>query len=156
MHRAARMTTPELAPDGLKKPAAWEYILRFLFGGAVTAATGAISAQTRAKSMFPANVHLALYWPPGWRVPRRSQTGSALPDDRRYEYAPATQRTHCFAQQGQSRPRSPVPTDQLASERAPARLDRTSTEIDSRNARSFSNDPRVRTLHPPGEFQETT
>jgi hypothetical protein len=39
------MKTPALAPDGLKKPAAWEYALRFLFGGAVTAATGLIAKQ---------------------------------------------------------------------------------------------------------------
>lgn len=34
------MTTPQIEPRALEKPAAWEYALRFLFGGLVCAATG--------------------------------------------------------------------------------------------------------------------
>jgi len=34
---------PELQPEGLRKARPWEYVVRFLFGGVVTAATGAIA-----------------------------------------------------------------------------------------------------------------
>jgi hypothetical protein len=40
MGRAAM--TPELAPSQLKKTRAWEHIIRFAFGGAITVLTGLI------------------------------------------------------------------------------------------------------------------
>ena len=36
------MKAPELAPSQLKDTKAWEYIVRFVFGGAITVATGII------------------------------------------------------------------------------------------------------------------
>jgi len=39
------MTKPALVLEGIKKPAAWEYVLRFMFGGAVTVCTGLIARR---------------------------------------------------------------------------------------------------------------
>jgi hypothetical protein len=39
------MTKPALTPGGIKKPAAWEYVLRFVFGGAVTVGTGLVTKR---------------------------------------------------------------------------------------------------------------
>lgn len=36
------MTTPELAVDELKHTKAWEYLVRFAFGGAITVGTGLV------------------------------------------------------------------------------------------------------------------
>lgn len=35
--------TPEFAPEQLKKTKAWEYLVRFAFGGAITVGTGVIA-----------------------------------------------------------------------------------------------------------------
>lgn len=39
------MAKPELMLEGIKKPAAWEYILRFMFGGVVTVCTGLVAKR---------------------------------------------------------------------------------------------------------------
>lgn len=39
------MTGPELAPHKLRKVAAWEYVLRFAFGGLVTVGAGLIAKR---------------------------------------------------------------------------------------------------------------
>jgi hypothetical protein len=39
------MTRPEIKPDKLRKVAAWEYVLRFVVGGIITAITGLISKR---------------------------------------------------------------------------------------------------------------
>jgi len=39
------MTKPALTLDGIKKPAAWEYVLRFVFGGAITVGTGLVARR---------------------------------------------------------------------------------------------------------------
>ena len=39
------MARPALTWDGIKKPAVWEYAVRFLFGGAVTVGTGLIARR---------------------------------------------------------------------------------------------------------------
>jgi hypothetical protein len=39
------MIRPALALEGIQKPAAWEYLLRFMFGGFVTVCTGLIARR---------------------------------------------------------------------------------------------------------------
>jgi len=39
------MTGPALAPEKLRKVAAWEYVLRFVFGGLVTVGAGLIAKR---------------------------------------------------------------------------------------------------------------
>ena len=41
----AWMMKPALAPEGIKKPAAWEYVVRFMFGGLVTVCTGLVTRR---------------------------------------------------------------------------------------------------------------
>jgi hypothetical protein len=39
------MTKPRIDPAGLRKPAAWEYVIRFVFGGLVTVGTGLLGKR---------------------------------------------------------------------------------------------------------------
>jgi hypothetical protein len=39
------MAKPELVLEGIKQPAAWEYVLRFMFGGGVTMCTGLLARR---------------------------------------------------------------------------------------------------------------
>ena len=39
------MTAPTIDPSGLRKPAVWEYLVRFVFGGVVTAGAFLISKR---------------------------------------------------------------------------------------------------------------
>jgi hypothetical protein len=46
-HGEFQMTKPALTLGGIKKPAVWEYVLRFVFGGAVRLGALALAGSPR-------------------------------------------------------------------------------------------------------------